>query len=107
MTDTPAETLRRDEVRERGRIEGDLGEWLTQKIWDESRLHLGAAQFRPLYSEEAEELGYDDDDPEVLLRRESDGAVFEADIEVTVRLVPAEGERAEAKGQLPLPGVPA
>lgn len=96
-----------DEVRERGRMEGELGEWLTQKVWDESSLRLAGAQFRPLYAEEAEELGYEDDDPAVLLRRESDGRVFEASIEVTVGLVPSERERAESAGQIPLPGVPA
>lgn len=85
-----------DEIRERARIEGDLGEWLCQKIWDSfGTLRLGGSNFRPLDSEECEELGNDDDDPAVLLRRESDGQVFEVDIDVTARKVSAPAKTAE------------
>lgn len=95
-----------DEFRERHAIEGDLWDFLAQRVWDHfGLLSLGGADFRALYAEEARELGYDDDDAAVLLRRESDGAVFEIDIEVTARAVPTEAERAEQAGQLRLPEV--
>lgn len=76
-----------DAIREQGRLEGELGEWLNVKVNDEpGTLLLGSAgAFRTLTIEEARVLGYDDDDPVILLRRKSDGKVFEADIEVTVR----------------------
>jgi len=73
------------ELRERCHIESDLHERLSMAIWDESRLHLGTAMFRPLYAEECEELGYSDEDGAILLRRKSDGAVFEIDLDVTAR----------------------
>lgn len=73
-------------VHEEGRIEGDLGEWLSLKVWDEPwALRLGSDSFKPLYAKEAEELGYEEDNPVILLRRQSDDVVFEVDIDVTAR----------------------
>jgi hypothetical protein len=102
---TPEST---DEFREQCAIEGGLWDALAQHVWDHNGpLRLNGGSFRPLYAEEAEELGYDDDDAAILLRRESDGKVFEVDVDVSVTPVPTGAERAEAAGQLPLPGVPA
>lgn len=97
-----------DEFRGRHAIEGDLCTAFAEYVWDRPyALTLGGGKFRSLYAEEAEELGYGEDDATVLLRRESDGKVFEVDIDVTVRPVPTPAERAESAGQLPLPGVSA
>ena len=97
----------KDEFRERHAIEGDLCTALAEYVWDRPyALTLGGGKFRSLYAEEARELGYGEDDAAVLLRRESDGQVFEVDIDVSVRPVPTAAERAEAAGQLPLPEVP-
>lgn len=94
--------------RERGHIEGFLGEWLDSQIIEHyGSLSVGGDDFKALYLEEAQALGYKDDDPTILIRRESDGIVFEVEIDVTVRRAPAKSEQAEAAGQLPLPGVPA
>lgn len=90
------------EARERWAVEADLAAALCEYVTDRPYpLSLGGGKFRPLYLEEAEELGCRDDEV-ILIRRESDGAVFEVDVDVTVRPVPAEAERAEAAGQLAL-----
>lgn len=92
-----------DEARERGAIEGSLGQWLTDQVWDQFRPMslMGAGTFRPLYLEEAQELGYGDDDPAILLRRESDGKVFEAEIDVTVRVALKQPEAQPETGKPP------
>ena len=103
MTDSEA-------IRERGHIEGRLSEWLATKINDEYlSMNLGGEDFRPLCLEDGRELGYGDDDPVILLRRKSDGAVFEVEIEPTVRrvgFIPLKSEQTAAAGQLPPPAVP-
>jgi hypothetical protein len=78
----PSET---ELARERGHIEGFLAEWLTVKITDESMFWVGGDDFAALYAEEARVLGYDDDDPVILLRRKSDGIIFEVEIWPAVR----------------------
>jgi hypothetical protein len=70
--------------RESGRIGEFLTEWLAGKITDESRLWI-SDDFTPLCIEEARVLGYADDDPVILLRRKSDGVIFEVEIEAAVR----------------------
>jgi hypothetical protein len=78
MTDT-------DDTRELNRIAGDLHEWLSNEIHTSpGDLYLGEGEFTSLAPEEAPELGYEDDAPVILLRRESDGRVFAVEIEVTV-----------------------
>ena len=99
-----------DLLRERGHIEGHLSEWLASKISDYfGSIPLGGDDFTPVCLEDGRELGYADDDPAILLRRRSDGAVFEVEIDPTVRrvgFIPPESAQAEAAGQIPLPGVP-
>lgn len=95
--------------RQRMMLSGDLSEWLCQKVWDEHRsVTLGSDDFEVVGCEEVP--GYEDEEDAVLLRRKSDGAVFEADIEADVRpaLTPEQRERnrlraAELTGQLSLP----
>lgn len=97
-----------EKLRERSHIGGFLAEWLSLKIIEHyGPIPVGGADFKALDLEESRELGYDDDDPVILIRRESDGVVFEVEIEPVVRRVPTEAEAAEGAGQLSLPGVPA
>ena len=78
-------------IRERGHIEGHLAERLALHISEHyGPISAGSDEFRPLFLEEAKALGYDDDDPVVLIRRESDGVVFEVGVDVTARRVPTE-----------------
>ena len=66
----------------------DLSGYLSQHVIDElhntSSFSLGAERFRMAYAEEAAGLGWDEDDPALLIRRESDGALFEVELEATV-----------------------
>lgn len=97
-----------DKLRERSHIEGFLAEWFgSQIIEHHGSIPVGGDYFKALYLEEAAELGYGKDDTTILIRRESDGAVFEVEVEPVVRRVPTKAEAAEDAGQLPLPGVPA
>ena len=98
-----------DEVREHMFMDGDLSEWLAQKIFEEyGTITLAGKDFEPARCDEVP--GYEDDNTAVLLRRKSDGQVFEAEIDVTVRpvLTPAQRETRllELSGQMRLPGVP-
>ena len=104
-------TATEDEFRQRMQIDGDLGLHLCEHLWDSfDTLHLGGQDFEVVGGEDVP--GYEDDDGmAVLLRRKSDGQVFEADIDVTIQpvLTPAEKEAriAQLRGQLTLPGVKA
>jgi hypothetical protein len=103
-TSTPAE----DEFSQRMQVEGDLGLLLCEHIWDKCNpLRLGGQEFKVVGCDEVP--GYEDENMAVLLRRMSDGKVFEADIDVTVQpvLTPAQREAriARLRGQLTLPGV--
>lgn len=82
---TNASEMTDEEFRDRVVIESDLHEELSRHIWDDSYLYIRGVRFRPVYAEEAEELGYSEDDSVILLRRGSDGAVFEIEIDVTAR----------------------
>ena len=103
---------REEAFRERMRLEGDLGLHLYEHLWGEwSPLHLDGADFRCAYEEEHEELGYHKmfelgkntetgepvmvNDETTLIRRESDGAFFEVDIEVTLKRVEPKHEQLE------------
>jgi hypothetical protein len=71
--------------RERMNISGDLGGHLCEYLWAElGTLHLGGQDYEMAGDDVP---GYEDDDWAVLLRRKSDGKIFEAEIDVTVRLV--------------------
>lgn len=70
-------------------LSGHLGQHLAILFcgnWGVFR--LGGEVFRLAWLDEARSLGYADDDGTILIRRESDGAYFEADIEAAVRAVP-------------------
>jgi hypothetical protein len=81
---TPAEMS--DAVfRERISVSGDLGAHLCEHLWSEfGTLHLGGQDYEIAGDDVP---GYEDDDWAVLLRRKSDGQVFEAEIDVDVRPV--------------------
>jgi hypothetical protein len=88
-TTTPAD----DAFSERMKISGDLGAHLCEYLWSE----LGVLRLNGREYEMAGDdvPGYEDDDWAVLLRRKSDGKVFEATIDVDIQ--PArETERSAA-----------
>ena len=84
-TETEAERQQREaDFRQRMQRDGDLGLLLCEHLWGSfDTLHLGGEDFEVASGEEVP--GYEDDDGmALLLRRKSDGQVFEADIEVTI-----------------------
>jgi hypothetical protein len=84
----PERTVSAMSIRERNHLEGVIGEYLARKIHDDlNPIRDGGNEYRAAYSEEAVELGYDDDDPEVIIRRNADGAYFEVEIDIYVRPV--------------------
>lgn len=92
----------------------DLAGWLAEHIWSEGRpLYLGGEEYEVTGGEEVP--GYEDDQDAILLRRKSDGQVFDADIDVSLHPVqvlppadkPPTPAEMEAAGQLRLPGVAA
>jgi len=88
--ETEAERQQReDEFRQRMQRDGDLGlllcEHLSGLYGDD--MHLGGEDFEMAYAEEVP--GYEDENFAVLLRRKSDGRIFEADIEGNHRPGPA------------------
>ena len=100
---------RDDEFSQRMRREGDLGLKLCNYVWDHyGVLRLGAEEFESVSCDEVP--GYEDAEYAVLLRRKSDGLVFEAEIDVTIKpvLTPAQqaAQLAVLRGQLTRPGVP-
>jgi hypothetical protein len=89
--------------REIGRLTGEISLYLCEYMWSGlGSLEFGGQEFQVADSDDYRNLGYADDDNEVvLLRRESDGAYFEADIEVMVRrILPKAAEGEQIAGQL-------
>jgi hypothetical protein len=82
--ETEAERQQREaDFRQRMQREGSLDLLLREHVWnDHPWLVLGGEEFEPVGSEEVP--GFEDEDYTVLLRRKSDGRIFEADIEVTI-----------------------
>ena len=82
--ETEAERQQReDDFRQRMERDGDLGLILCQYLWGRfDTLRLGGEDFEMACIEEVP--GYEDENYAVLLRRKSDGRIFEADIEVTI-----------------------
>jgi hypothetical protein len=77
---------------------GDLGRLIAEHIWGLCRpLHLAGQDYEPAGGDEVP--GYEDDHDAVLLRRKSDGQVFEAWIDVTVQpvLTPEQREARAAR----------
>lgn len=74
-----------NEVRECAEIEGYLGEMLTLQLFDHRSVLVAGQRFRLLYAEEAEAVrcACAGTGREVLLARESDGQVFEIEVEVS------------------------
>jgi hypothetical protein len=81
---------RDDRQRHHDQAEGDLARKLAGYLWNDlwPRLTLAGHEYTLPYLEEVP--GYEDDHLVVLLRRESDWAIFEADITVSLR--PAKGQ---------------
>lgn len=93
----------------------ELSDYLSERVYDKfcetwGSFTLGGESFCLASLEEAVELGRADD-PEILIRRESDGAFFEVDLEATARPVAVlteaqrETRALEPAGQQVLPGV--
>ena len=77
MTNTT--TMNADQTTE---AEVDLDDFLSRKIWDHMQpLRLGGETFEVVGDDDVP--GYDE--YAILLRRESDGQVFEVDLDVTFR----------------------
>lgn len=83
--ETEAERQQREaEFSQRMKRDGDLGLLLCEHLWGlyGDTLRLGGEDFEMAYAEQVP--GFEDEDYAVLLRRKSDGRIFEADIEVTI-----------------------
>ena len=85
--ETEAERQQREaDFRQRMQRDGDLGLLLCEHLWGNfDTLHLGGEDFEGVSGEEVP--GYEDDSYAVLLRRKSDGKVFEAEIDVAINPV--------------------
>ena|SRR5271154_1818710 len=85
------------ESTRRMKAEGDLGLMLSEHVWNHNGpVHLAGEDFEPAGGDEVP--GYEDDHDAVLLRRKSDGQVFEAWIDVTVQpVLTPEQREARAK----------
>jgi hypothetical protein len=72
---------------QRMRRDGDLGLLLCEHLWGlyGDDMHLGGEDFEMAYAEEVP--GYEDENFAVLLRRKSDGRIFEAEIDVAINPV--------------------
>jgi hypothetical protein len=72
------------EFRDRMSIEGWLSQHLAEHLWGlYGTLRLGADDFAIADPEDI--AGFDPDDGPVLIRRKTDGKIFEIDIEVQAR----------------------
>lgn len=65
-----------------GHVSGYLADILAGRL---GVFRLGGEAFRAGSLEDAESLGWDADDPVLLIRRESDGALFEVTVDVDAR----------------------
>jgi len=85
--ETEAERQQREaDFRQRMERDGDLSLHLCEHLWGNfDTLHLGGEDFEMVSGEEVP--GYEDDNFAVLLRRKSDGLVFEAEIDVSINPV--------------------
>lgn len=86
-------------VREAGHLAGVIHDHLTELVNDglhPIRDRANHTELRGAYSEEARALGYDDDDPELILVRESDGVFFEVELDATVRRLEPPAAATEA-----------
>jgi hypothetical protein len=82
-----------DELRQNARREGGLQLLLCEYVWNDCwTMRLGGEEFELVGSDDVP--GYEDEDDVVLLRRKSDGQVFDVEIDVTMRPVrkPEKGE---------------
>lgn len=87
-TETDAERQQREQdFRQRMQRDGDLGLLLCEHLWNRygDTLRLGGEDFEMAYAEQVP--GYEDEEYVVLLRRKSDGQIFDAEIDVSVRPV--------------------
>ena len=91
--ETEAERQQREEeFLQRMQRDGDLGLLLCEHLWGKfDTFDLGGEEFEMAGDDVP---GYEDEEYAVLLRRKSDGQVFEAGIEVTI--VPVREPAAEA-----------
>lgn len=67
-------------------LSGHLSQYVAGKLSDTwGAFDLGGERFRMGTLDEARSLGWSDEDPQLLIRRESDGALFEVEVEVTAQ----------------------
>jgi hypothetical protein len=92
-TETEAERQQREaDFRQRMKRDGDLGLMLCEHLWSlyGDTLRLGGEDFEMAYAEQVP--GFEDEDYAVLLRRKSDGKIFEAEIDVSINPVRVSAE---------------
>jgi hypothetical protein len=86
--------VNRDDLSETQALAGEVSQWLFDEWCAEfGDLRLGGEKYRRAGLEDAEELGYGDDNTTLLIIRESDGKVFEVELEANVYEVPSKEER--------------
>jgi hypothetical protein len=81
-------------------LAGDICQYLFDE-WcgDFSDLQFGGEKYQRAGMEDAQELGFEDDDTTLLIIRESDGKVFEIELEANVYEVPSKEEREKRAAQ--------
>lgn len=108
MTTIMTETEKRDaeaRFRERAHLSGVFSQHVYDWFVGEWEIRLDGDEFELADDEDLEALGYAGDDETVIVQRKSDGKFFEVALEANVQPVPTRIERAEAAGQMRLPGV--
>lgn len=92
----------KDLTRQGDRLAGQIVQDIYDDFWAKSSFRYDQTNYEMVGSDEAEELGFQSDDPYLtMLRRKSDGQLFEMEIEVTAYPVdpPAAPAPAEIPGQ--------
>lgn len=92
--------MNRSDLSETQALAGDICQYLFDE-WcgDFDDLRFGGKKYRRAGMEDAEELGFEDDDTTLLIIRESDGKVFEVELEANVYELPSKEERERQAAQ--------
>lgn len=73
------------ELRDTDKLAGDVSQHVYDEIVNSPGFYFRGEKFRVIYLEEARAMGLPDDDESLILRRDSDGKLFEVDIEASAR----------------------